>query len=131
MEENYKLKALTKLFTKLVIPTVNKISDESGFEINSIEAVKEHVSVDEKWYDINVEVSFRDHIESYYNKYDMFDGISHIILNAFEYMGDDHILSINLYNFKTKRMIDSWSMTLNGERISNSEALNLIYPNGL
>jgi len=27
MEDNYKLKGLTKLFTKLVIPTVNKVSD--------------------------------------------------------------------------------------------------------
>ncbi len=128
MEENYKLKALTKLFTKLVIPTVNKISDESGFEINSIEAVKEHVSVDEKWYEIKVEVSFRDHIESYYNKSDIFDGTSFIILNAFEYMSDDHILAIKIYDFKTKKSLGSWSMILSGERMSNSEALKIIYP---
>jgi hypothetical protein len=130
MEENYKINALNKLFTKLVIPTVNKVSDDTGVEIKSIEVVREY-GYDEKHYEIKVEVSFRDHIESYYYIHEMFDGISHIILNAFEYMGDGHILSINLYDFKTKRIIDSWSMVLSGDRITNSEALNLIYPNGL
>ena len=128
MEENYKLKALTKLSTKLVIPIVNKLTDDTGFEINSIEAEDEYVSEDESYYTVRVEVSFHDHIESYYNIYDIFEGISHIILNAFEYMANDHTLVINIYNFKSKKKLNFWSMSLDGERMSNSEALKIIYP---
>ena len=128
MEENYKLKALTKLFTKLVIPIVNKLTDDTRFEIKSIEAEDEYVSEDESYYTVRVEVSFHDHIESYYNIYDIFEGISHIILNAFEYMANDHTLVINIYNFKSKKKLNFWSMSLDGERMSNSEALKIIYP---
>lgn len=128
MEENYKLKALTKLFTKLVIPIVNKLTDDTRFEIKSIEAEDEYVSEDESYYTVRVEVSFHDHIESYYNIYDIFDGILHIILNAFEYMANDHTLVINIYNFKSKKKLNFCSMSLDGERMSNSEALKIIYP---
>jgi len=122
MEENYKLKGLTKLFDKLVIPTVNKVSDESGFEIKSIEVKGEYTLEDENYYEIRVEVSFRDYIA-----FDMmFKGTSYIILNAFEYMGNDYTLEINYYNFKTKSLLDSWSMVLSGDRITNSEAIELI-----
>jgi len=123
MEENYKLKGLTKLFTKLVIPTVNKVSDESGFEIKSIEVEGEYTPGNgQGYYKIRVEVSFRDYIV-----FDMmFMGTSFIILNAFEYMGNDYSLEINYYNFKTKSLLDSWSMILSGDRITNSEAIEII-----
>jgi len=122
MEENYKLKALTKLFTKLVIPIVNEVSDESGFKIQSIEAEEEYTSEDENYYEIRVEVSFRD-----YTVFDMmFKGTSFIMLNAFEYMGNDYSLEIKFYNFKTKSLLDSWSMVLSGDRITNSEAIEII-----
>ncbi len=121
--ENYKLKGLTKLFTKLVIPTVNKVSDESGFEIKSIEVKGEYTSAEgEGYYEIRVEVSFGDYIA-----FDMmFKGTSYIILNAFEYMGNDYTLEIKFYNFKTKSLLDSWSMVLSGDRITNSEAIEII-----
>jgi hypothetical protein len=122
MEENYKINALNKLFDKLVIPTVNKVSDESGFEIKSIEVEEEYTSEDENYYEIRVEVSFRDYIV-----FDMmFKGTSYIILNAFEYMGNDYTLEIKFYNFKTKSLLDSWSMVLSGDRLTNSEAIEVI-----
>jgi hypothetical protein len=122
MEENYKINALNKLFTKLVIPTVNKVSDESGFEIKSIEVEEEYTSEDENYYEIRVEVSFRDYIV-----FDMmFKGTSNLILNAFEYMGNDYSLEIKFYNFKTKSLLDSWSMILSGDRITNSKAIEII-----
>jgi len=122
MEDNYKLKGLTKLFTKLVIPTVNKVSDESGFEIKSIEVEEEYTSKDENYYEIKVEISFRDYI----NLDMIFMGTSYIMLNAFEYMGNNYSLEIKFYNFKTKSLLDSWSMVLSGDRITNSEAIEMI-----
>jgi hypothetical protein len=122
MEENYKLKGLTKLFTKLVIPTVNKVSDESGFKIQSIEVEEEYTSKDENYYEIKVEISFRDYI----NLDMIFMGTSYIMLNAFEYMGNNYSLEIKFYNFKTKSLLDSWSMVLSGDRITNSEAIEMI-----
>lgn len=125
MEENYKLKALTKLLTKLVIPTVNKLTDETGLEINSIEAVKEHIFDYDKWYEIKVEVSFHKEI----TRMDlMFSGISNLILNSYVYIADDqHILSIKFDSFKTKNRLDSWNMLLwGGDRISDSEAIERI-----
>jgi hypothetical protein len=122
MEENYKINALNKLFNKLVISTVNKASDESGFKIQSIEVEGEYTSEDENYYEIRVEVSFRD-----YTLFDMmFKGTSYIMLNAFEYMGNDYSLEIKFYNFKTKSLLDSWSMVLSGDRITNSEAIEII-----
>jgi hypothetical protein len=122
MEENYKINALNKLFDKLVIPTVNKVSNESGFEIKSIEVEFEYTSEDENYYEIRVDVSFRDYIA-----FDMiFKGTSNLILNAFEYMGNDYTLEIKFYNFKTESLLDSWSMILSGDRITNSEAIEII-----
>ena len=122
MEENYKINALNKLFDKLVIPTVNKVSNESGFEIKSIEVEFEYTSEDENYYEIRVDVSFRD-----YMAFDMiFKGTSNLILNAFEYMGNDYTLEIKFYNFKTESLLDSWSMILSGDRITNSEAIEMI-----
>ena len=122
MEENYKINALNKLFDKLVIPTVNKVSNESGFEIKSIEVEFEYTSEDENYYEIRVDVSFRD-----YMAFDMiFKGTSNLILNAFEYMGNDYTLEIKFYNFKTESLLDSWSMILSGDRLTNSEAIEVI-----
>jgi hypothetical protein len=122
MEENYKINALNKLFDKLVIPTVNKVSNESGFEIKSIEVEFEYTSEDENYYEIRVDVSFRDYIA-----FDMiFKGTSNLILNAFEYMGNDYTLEIKFYNFKTESLLDSWSMVLSGDRLTNSEAIEVI-----
>jgi hypothetical protein len=119
MMENIKIKGLTKLFNTLVIPTVNNLTDETGFKIHSIVVEGSHILEDEKWYEISVEVS-RDELDSVY------DGVAHLMLNAFEYMADAYVLEIKFYNFETKYYYNFRRFDLDGDRISNNEAIELI-----